>query len=90
MARLDVVDVDCTRNARDGVQLANIVLQVLHLMDAIAVALEIHLRQQPGLCSCLQSGLTVYREISALAAQHNAADRTFSSQIADASAASGI
>ena len=62
MARLDVVDVDCTRNARDGVQLADIVLQVVHLMDEVAVALEIHLSQQPGLGSCLQSSLTVYRK----------------------------
>ena len=57
-ARLNVVDVDCARDAGDGVQLAHVVLQVGHLMDEVAVALEVHLRQQSGLYSCLQCNFT--------------------------------
>ena len=46
-----MVNVDCACNARYGVQLAHIVFEVGHLMDEVAVALEVHLRQQPGLGS---------------------------------------
>ena len=72
-ARLDVVNVDCTRNARDGVQLANIVLQVGHLMDEVAVAFEVHLHQQPELYSCQQCKRATYRYNPSLAALQNAA-----------------
>ena len=67
-----MVDVDCARNAWDGVQLANVVLQVGHLMDEVAVALEVHLRQQQGLGSCLQYDPTAYGTASAIAVQQNA------------------
>ena len=53
---LDMVDVDTPCNAWDAVQLPHVVLQIRHLMDEVAVALEVglHVRQCLGedpLCS---------------------------------------
>ena len=43
-AHLDVVDVDSACNGWHAVQLPDIVLQVGHLMDEVAVTLEVHLQ----------------------------------------------
>lgn len=43
---LDVVDVYGALDAWDAVELPHIVLQVGHLMNEVAIALEVHLRCQ--------------------------------------------
>jgi len=50
---LDVVDVYGALDAWDAVELPHIVLQVGHLMNEVAVALEVHLRCQQDLRGAL-------------------------------------